>query len=242
MADSFFMVLPSNASLQAFPDNRPGLYRIRLPERLRLQGHWKVGLVNLLFPSALASSTMDPLTMVVSFESIEMDPFKIVVTNTIKTVGDLKDDIQLYLETAAMWQRGLDLSEHITFRFFQADTLSKFEIRTFRGSTLGSSAYLAQKLGLLTDNGSVPAKYYDSVVYRDIFVVILQESVVCLNVGREDTLSVVSSLKERVLNLYVYADIVEPHPVGDKQANLLRIVPVKDKEGRIVSEEFGTPL
>ena len=71
---------------------------------------------------------------------------------------------------------------------------------------------------------------------------ILQESVVRLNVGREDTLSVVSSLKEQVLNLYVYADIVEPHPVGDTQANLLRIVPVKDKEGRIVSEKFAIPL
>ena len=84
--------------------------------------------------------------------------------------------------------------------------------------------------------------YYDSVVYRDNFVFILQESVVCLKVGRDDTLFVVSSLKKRVLNLYVYADIVEPHPVGDTQANLLRIVPIKDKEGGIVSEEFATPL
>ena len=126
--------------------------------------------------------------------------------------------------------------------FFPADTLSKFEIRTFRGSTLCFSTYLAQKLGLLTDNGSVPAEYFDSVLYRDNFAVILQESVVRLNVGQEDLLSVVSSLKERVLNLYVYADIVEPHPAGDTQANLLRIVPVKDKEGRMVSEELATPL
>ena len=35
---------------------------------------------------------------------------------------------------------------------------------------------------------------------------------------------------------------MEPHPVGDTQANLLRIVLVKDKEGWIVSEEFATPL
>ena len=71
---------------------------------------------------------------------------------------------------------------------------------------------------------------------------ILQECVVRLSVAREDTLSVVSSLKERVLNLYVYADIMEPQPVGYTQTNLLRIVPVKDKEGGIISEEFATPL
>ena len=132
----------------------------------------------------------------------------------------------------------VDLLESRTFG--ENTITSKIEIRTFRGSTLG--ACLARKLGLPTDNGSVLADYVDSVVYRDNFVFILQESVVRLNVGREDTLSVVSSLKEQVLNLYVYADIVEPHLVGDTQANLLRIAPVKDKEGRIVSEEFAIPL
>ena len=125
----------------------------------------------------------------------------------------------------------VDLLESRTFG--ENTITSKIEIRTFRGSTLG--ACLARKLGLLTDNGSVLADYVDSVVYRDNFVFILQESVVRLNVGREDTLSVVSSLKEQVLNLYVYADIVEPHLVGDTQANLLRIA-------RIVSEEFAIPL
>ena len=63
-----------------------------------------------------------------------------------------------------------------------------------------------------------------------------------LNVGREEPLSLVTSLKEHVLNLYVYADIVELHPVGDTEANLLRIVPVKDEEGGVVSEEFATLL
>ena len=84
--------------------------------------------------------------------------------------------------------------------------------------------------------------YYDAVSYRDNFVYILPESVVRLNVGREDPLSMVHSLKEHVLNHYVYADVVEIHPVGDTQANFLRNVPVKDDEGGIVSEEFATPL
>ena len=138
----------------------------------------------------------------------------------------------------------MDLTCQITLSsvFLPRGILSKIEIRTFRGSTLGFKAYLARKLGLLTDNGSVPVDYYDSVVYRNNFVFILQESVIRLNLGREDTLSVVSSLKEQVLDLYVYADIVEPHPVGDIQANLLRIGPVKDKEDRIVSEEFAIPV
>ena len=239
MTDSFYMVLPSNASLQTFPDNRPGLYRIRLPERLRLQGHWKVGLVNLIFPSTFAPPNMDPLAAMVSMGNTETDPFNIIDAGNIKTVGDLMDATQVTLSTMAVWRYKVDLSNHIVIR----ETNSKIEIQTFRESTLGFNAYLARKLGLLTDNGSIPVDYYDAVSYRDNFVYILPGSVVRLNVGREDPLSVAHSLKEHVLNLYVYADIVEPHPVGDTQANLLRIVPVKDEEeGGIVSEEFATPL
>ena len=57
MTDSFYMVLPSNASLQRFPDNRPGYYRIRLPEMMHLKGHWKVGLLNLIFPTTFTPRT-----------------------------------------------------------------------------------------------------------------------------------------------------------------------------------------
>ena len=61
----------------------------------------------------------------------------------------------------------------------------------------GLQRVLGAELGFQTDNGSVPVDYYGSVVYRDNYVFILQESVVLLSVGREETLSVVSSLKER---------------------------------------------
>ena len=53
-ADSFYMVLPSNA--------RPGLYRIRLPEICHLQGHWKMGLMNLIFPTTSVPGPR-PLTL-----------------------------------------------------------------------------------------------------------------------------------------------------------------------------------
>ena len=166
MTDSFYMVLPSNASLQTFPGNRPGLYRIRLPERLRLQGHWKVGLVNLIFPSTFAPPNMNPLAAMVSMGNTETDPFIIIDAGNIKTVGDLMDATQVTLSTVAVWRYKVELSNHIVI----CETNSKIEIQTFRGSTLGFNTYLARKLGLLTDNGSIPVDYYDAVSYRDNFV------------------------------------------------------------------------
>ena len=70
MADSLEMVLPSIASLQTFPDNKPGLYRIRVPEMLYLQGPWKVGLMNNIFPSTLAPPPIGPLAIMVSLGNI----------------------------------------------------------------------------------------------------------------------------------------------------------------------------
>ena len=107
------MVLPSNASFQTFPDNRPVLYRIRLPEMMHLQRHWKVGWINVILVSLGNSETM-------------YGPFNITVKN-IETVGDLID--------------GLNLSDHISIRFLPRDTLSMVEIRTFRRSTLRLNAY-----------------------------------------------------------------------------------------------------
>ena len=135
MDDSFYMVLPSNASLQAFLDNRAGLYRIRLPEMIHLQGHWKVGLMNLIFPSTFAPSppNIDPLAIMVSLGNIETGPFNITVTN-IETVGDLVFATHLTVERNAA-EHGLNLSDHITIRFFPRGTLSKIEIITFHGST-----------------------------------------------------------------------------------------------------------
>ena len=204
---------------------------------MHLKGHWKVGLLNLIFPTTFTSPNMDPLAAMVSMGNTETDPFNIIDATNIKTVGDLLDATVVTLSTMAIWRYEVDLSNHIVI----GETNSKIEIQTFRGRTLSFKSYLARKLGLLTDNGSIPVDYYDAVSYWDNFVYILPESVVRLNVGREDPLSVAHSLKEHVLKLYVYPDIVEPHPVGDTQAIILRIVPVKDEEGGIVSEEFTTP-
>ena len=119
MADSFYIVLLSNASLQTFPDNRPGLYRIRLPEMMHLEGHWKVGLMNLIFPSTFHPPNIDPWAIMVSLGNIETTygPYNITVTS-IETVGNLMFATHLTLEKKAA-EDGLNLSDHITIRFFQ---------------------------------------------------------------------------------------------------------------------------
>ena len=152
MADSFYTVLPS------LQPTGTVLHSITGKAAFTRTLESGIGESHL---SKYLSSTMDPLAIMVSLGNIEIGPFNITWPD-IETVGDLVFATHLTLEKKAA-EHGLNLSDHITISFFPRGTLSKIEIRTFRGSTLGFNTYLARKMGLLTDNGSVPADYVDCI-------------------------------------------------------------------------------
>lgn len=45
----FFVVLPSNSSMEIFPDNTVTHFKTQLPNRITLSGSWEVGLCEMLF-------------------------------------------------------------------------------------------------------------------------------------------------------------------------------------------------
>jgi hypothetical protein len=47
----FYLTLPSNASLDVFPDNKTGSYRVKLPHPIDLNGNWEVGLYSISYPN-----------------------------------------------------------------------------------------------------------------------------------------------------------------------------------------------
>ena len=46
----FYLALPSNASLDVFPDNKTTEYRVKLPQPFELDGNWEVGLYSISYP------------------------------------------------------------------------------------------------------------------------------------------------------------------------------------------------
>jgi hypothetical protein len=46
----FYLTLPSNASLDVFPDNKTTEYRVKLPQPIELDGNWEVGLYSISYP------------------------------------------------------------------------------------------------------------------------------------------------------------------------------------------------
>ena len=48
---SFYMTLPSNASMKIFPDNKKSDYTTLLSNNISLNGEYEVALTNISFPS-----------------------------------------------------------------------------------------------------------------------------------------------------------------------------------------------
>ena len=47
----FYLALPSNASLDVFPDNKTTQYCVKLPQPAELEGNWEVGLYSIFYPN-----------------------------------------------------------------------------------------------------------------------------------------------------------------------------------------------
>ena len=45
----FYLTLPSNASMDVFPDNKTTGYRVQLPQNINLEGDWEVGLYSISY-------------------------------------------------------------------------------------------------------------------------------------------------------------------------------------------------
>lgn len=48
--DEFYLTLPSNSSMQYFPDNKTTNFVTQLPQQLKLDGQWEVALVEIQYP------------------------------------------------------------------------------------------------------------------------------------------------------------------------------------------------
>ena len=46
----FQVTLPSNASINHYPQNKPNCYSTRLPDEIALPGEWEVAIVDIQYP------------------------------------------------------------------------------------------------------------------------------------------------------------------------------------------------
>uniref|UniRef100_A0A914NHQ9 Uncharacterized protein n=1 Tax=Meloidogyne incognita TaxID=6306 RepID=A0A914NHQ9_MELIC len=96
MANTFFVVLPSNVS--DYPDNKPNKYRVHLPKPIEFQGgNWVCGLYSIQYPQSWAATIGTDVKQWIEINYRNKKPHKIGIPKTTQlTPNGLSFFLNLY--------------------------------------------------------------------------------------------------------------------------------------------------
>ena len=195
MKDHFFIVLPSNSSMNYFAENTMTHFTTQLPHQIRLQGSWSVALTEVQIPLTFQHISIESPDRIVSLNFIPHSTLVTKVKN-FSTAGSLLrpgiyKDVNIKVS-----EFGVESDGYVTvYRVCTKTTCSEFSHQ------LHLSKKLRKILGFENTN---------SIFIRD------EESVVS---DRPAHLS--NGLPSMLI---IYSDICEPYVTGDVQSRLLRAV------------------
>nr|CAD2168640.1 unnamed protein product [Meloidogyne enterolobii] len=110
MANTFFVVLPSNVS--DYPDNKPNKYRVHLPKPIEFQGgNWVCGLYSIQYPQSWAATIGTDIKQWIEINYKNKKPHKIGIPKTTQlTPNGLSFFLKLVLSNKEKARKRRDLS------------------------------------------------------------------------------------------------------------------------------------
>jgi hypothetical protein len=197
----FYLTLPSNSSLDFFPDNTLTHYHTKLPQDINLNGNWEAGLVEIQYPHMWYNVREEEAWFRIKTHSDGM-LYKVA----LKTG---------YYESAAKLIRCMNgvkdmLPEEHKVLFLYDDTTTKVTIDIEFGAFVELSPVLQSILGMNNQE---------------------------IGIGRHEGTRVVD-VDRGFYSLYIYCSLLEPRLVGDSLVPLLRIVPIRGKDGDMITKIY----
>jgi hypothetical protein len=213
----FYVTLPSNASMDTYPNNTVTEYATKLPHPLELDGQWEVGLVEMTYPITWYNVERGECHLIIESDSGEMFLSIKLSEGRYETCKDLVNDIKRLVKKHV--QRYYEARNETAYQpdIFTIDLnekTQKVSIQTY-GCNLVLSKKLADLLGFERTELSREEKY---------------EAVSAVDVNRGYEC------------LFVYCNVVVDSIVGDVRAPLLRSINVRGRYGESVREVFVKPL
>ena len=206
----FYLTLPSNSSMEYYPENTLTSFTTRLPNSISLEGDWDVGLVEIQYPHNWYNIP----------EDIQKRTFTLKIsenrTNQINTHFSI--DKGYYPTITHVVDTIAKKINNATNQTTQQIIMTYDEIT---GKVKGSFEY---DLNLKTSNHIQKMLGLDNPSLN-------------MERGREWEASYEADL-DPMDSLYVYCDILEPRVVGDTLAPLVRIVPVEGKHGDLITRIY----
>jgi len=249
----FFLTLPSNSSLNFFPDNTSTKFSTKLSKKIVLEGNWEVGLSEIILPHSWYNIDQDDYLIVhcSSNSATTIPPQVITITSMLPYTKRITfqpgyyssklrfiEQINMAIENSfdegiAEWYdlrgnpnvKGTLIERQYYPKLVYNEVKKKVTFVIGGKMTLTFSQNLADVLGL-----HKPEIRNDT---RDQKVLIKADYFANINVGRNI--------------IFVYCDILEHVPVGDVMSPLLRIVDVemigsKQDKDVVLRRTFDRPL
>jgi hypothetical protein len=228
-SSSFYVTLPSNSSMDFFPDNTLSTYVTKLPQPFDLKGEWEVGLSEIQFPITWYNvkekeARMYYLSTPKGEQIVEMTDISpphghyssanILIDQINEAMGTKKEIEFTYNE----------ISQKITIKFVDESTDTFLAIAKPLAELMGFDLEDLQKLSP------------DVVMSKAEDLIAIHSS----GDKKSYTGSRVCDLQRGFYAIYVYCDLVEPTVVGDVKVPLLRTVNISGREGEIVNRTFET--
>ena len=216
MAD-FYMTLPSNSSMEYFPDNKVNNFVTKLPKHIQLEGRWEVALVEVQFPFNFYTVNEGEETITLRLFERPDDVIKILISPGYYTnPPTLITKINMRIEQDV----GPDRVK------FEYDSLINRVRVTTRECSVSVSETLRRIMGF-------SQKSINNLPVNEI-----SWSRNDFNLNR--SLAPFSTdMNHGIHSVYVYCDIVERRIVGDALVPLLRVVPTHARHGDIVHIAFS---
>lgn len=204
---SFYLTLPSNASIGTYPKNSLAHYYTSLPKRLRLEGDWEVGLCEIHYtrswPNLIDGHIDAYITNQVGVKKRTYGRPVVLEAGHYENMSTLLEDMNA--KTNIQWE-GRSVSPYII-----AYDKNRVSFTLQHETEIHLSECLRCILGF--------------------------ESKILKHTGpgtRKIEATLPPDLNRGISCLYVYTDVVKPRIVGDSTARLLRVVPVEGKQGDMI--------
>lgn len=231
----FYLTLPSNSSLQYYPDNSASHYFTKLPQTIDLERDFEVGLSEIQLPNSYlnvakgecwidftALLPLDHKTQVLPFDKGLTLEERRPVKPRLEIPGGLYESSEYFVRfvnSAAQknFQRAhgdpVLKEKRMWLEYERASKTTLLRIHE-ENTMIRMSPVLQRVLGFSKNTFLGKGEYYSTTAV---------------------------DLNENFKSAYVYCDLVSPRPVGDVMAPLLRIVPMTEKTQDVVHYIFEKP-
>ena len=217
--DYFYVTLPSNSSMDLYPQNKANHFTTKLHKPLKLDGDWDVGLSEISYPrtwyNVLPSDKMEwtvystasyhpdlgeSLTTRINQHLLPVGNYK--MQNYTLPTGVYKSIQTLVYQFRQTMRDGIG-NKHNAINVFENTTTKTLTLAIGGRHHIWMSRPLAEAMGLPEENIETPlgpGRYYGKRMVN---------------------------ISPNLHSMYVYSDLIRPRHVGDTAAPLLRTVPLE---------------